>query len=424
MEFRESGSSWREVRTIVYNRIKRKRLYAGDILLTPLKRCLTTPELTFFGISHMIGSGIFVLMGTLLKELAGPAGAVSFIIGAISAAFAALCYAELSGRLPKTGSCYNYTHFAMGELAAFIIGWMLISDFIIDMAAGSKAFSAVFDSLLDNKIRNSTIEIFGIWNFPGLDQTPDFLALLLVLCAMLVNSFGAKFGLVFNMVCTVLQLIVLIVLIFFCFPYGNFANWSPSNGGFMPFGISGILAGASACAFAYSGFDAVSNAAEEARNPGKSIPLAMFIGIGLVAILYILSTVGISILVPRDQIDINAPFAYAFDTIGIKWIKYFAAIGTLISTAGTKLTGLYIIPRLIYALASDGLLFPIFARVSSITDVPIISLLVGGFIAAILAFTFDLSILAELMSLGVLIASLTVGFCLIIIRDLNLKVSF
>ena len=389
---------------------------------TPLNRCLSWPELTFFGMGQMIGAGIFVLSGTLIKEIAGPAGAISYLLAGSSAIFAALCYAELSTRLPKAGSCYTFTYFSLGELIGFLVGWTMLLDLIIGLASVSKAFSGALNSLVNNAIRNTTMGIFGKWDTPitVLDETPDIIALIMIIIDVIIINFGAKSSLVLNMGITVIEVLCLIFITIFCFVYGSFDNWA-STGGFMPYGVQGVFAGASIAVFAFCGFDGIANAAEETLNPRNALPLAICLALGITAVIYISATLGLSVLVPRTQLDLAAPFVKGFETVNQNWLKYIAAVGTLCATASTMIASSFIIPRMLYAMGSDNLIFPIFAKVWDRTKVPVFSLIIGASIAAVLAIFIKIDVLAEIVSLGSLIAYADAGICLILIRYKNLE---
>ena len=409
----------------VFRKITRRKSYSGNILETPLSRCLDTADLIFLGIAQMIGSGIFVLTGTLIKELAGPAASISYLFAGLSAVFAALCYAELATRLPKAGSCYTFTYFTIGEFAAFFIGWTLVSDLILSVAINAKGFSAAFDSIFGMAIKNTTISLLGKWdnNFSFLSETPDLFAILLIITSMAVTAIGAKSTLLFNISLTVIEIIILSILTFFCFFYGSFSYWSPQYGGFFPYGLEGVFAGASITVVAYVGFDGIANAAEETKSPSKSIPFAIMISLLITSILYVSATIGLSILIPASLIDINAPFIHGFKLIGQNWLSYAAIFATLLATGATKFVDMYVASRVIYSIASDNLIFPIFGKVWAVTQVPIYSLLFVGIISLVLAVFFKISSLAEMLSIGSLLSYAFAGICLILIRYKNLKLS-
>lgn len=296
---------------------------------TSLQRCLSTLDLTLLGVGGMVGSGLYVLTGTVAKQMAGPAVIVSFSVAAVASLLAALCYAEFGARVPRTGSAYLFTYVSMGELWAFLIGWNVLLEYLIGGAAVARAWSGYLDSMFSHRIRNFTEDHVGVWQVPFLAHYPDFLATGIILLASALISCGARISSWLNHVLSAISLVIILFIIIMGFVLAHPHNWSPEEGGFAPFGFSGILAGTATCFFAFVGFDVIAASCEEAQNPKRAVPIAIAISLGLVASAYILVSAVLTLMVPWHSLDPDSALADAFYRRGYSWAGFIVAAGSI-----------------------------------------------------------------------------------------------
>lgn len=389
-----------------------------EMIRTPLKRCLNIYHLTFHSIAVMSGAGIYVLTGTIIRKEAGAAACISYLLAGISASFAAMCYAEFATLIPRAGSVYVYTFLMLGELPAFLIGWTTVSDVIVVISSIAKAFSGTVDSLVGHAIYNWTLKNVGRLDTSHgvLSPTLDFVALALIIFMVAITAIGAKSSLTLNLILTVVQLSCLLIVSIGCYIYGSPDSWSSEHGGFAPFGFHGILQGTTVAVFAFGGFDVIANSSEETIDPKKTIPRAIMASFIIVCLFYFMASLGLALLVPREFIDFTSPFVSGFERINVYWLAYIAAAGTLLATGATKISSMYVVPRVLYSIASDGLIFKFFAIVERRTQVPLLSLFFGGSIAGLLALLINIQTLAEFTSLGYLLSYFTIGVDMMILR--------
>lgn len=390
-----------------------------DMYETPLKRCLNTFDLTLLGIGHMVGAGIYVLTGTVVKELAGPSAILSYLFAGFAAILAALCYAEFGAKVPKAGSAYSYIYVSIGELMGFIIGWNIILEHLLGAASVARAWSGGIDSVFNGAIRNGTIEHIGYLghNSSWISDYPDFIAFGISLIIFSIIATGAKFTMNFNSVFTLINIIVITFLICAGFYYADLGNWTDSNkGGFFPKGFGGTLTGAATCFFAYIGFEGIAVAGEEARKPEKSIPLGTVIALSIVTFLYIMVTISLTLMVPYYDVSTTAAFPMAFSTRGAHWIKIIVAVGTLFGITTSLLGSAFSVSRAVYSMAADGLIFSFLGYVQPRTQTPIIGIIVFGLLSSFMALLFEIETLVEFMSIGTLLAYTIVAAAVIIVR--------
>ncbi|CAG9561964.1 unnamed protein product [Danaus chrysippus] len=394
---------------------RRKPIY-GDVLDTPLNRCLTTFDITLLGVGHMVGAGIYVLTGTVARHMAGPATALSFLLAGITSTLAALCYAEFGTRIPRAGSAYAYTYVSIGEFWAFIIGWNIVLEYMIGAASVARAWSGYLDAILDGAISNATISVTGELHETLLSRYPDVLAFLICIVASLILAVGVKTSAYINNGLTILNLTVISLVIFLGFYYADIANWSEKNGGFMPYGFSGVLAGAATCFYAFVGFDSISASSEEAKDPSRSIPIATILSMVMVGLGYILVAIALTLMVPYSTINPEAALPAALGAVHADWAKYAVAVGAVCGMTTTLLGSLFSLPRCLYAMSADGLLFGFLSDVNNKSQIPISNLVIAGFSSAFIALLFDLEKLVEFMSIGTLLAYTIVSAAVIILR--------
>ena len=240
------------------------------LLETPLRRCLDTLDITLIGIGTTLGPSIYILSGEISRNVTGPAIIISFLIAAIASILSGLSYAEFAARVPKAGSAYVYSYSVLGEFFGFVVGWNLLLEYSIGAASVTRGFSTYLDSLTDGYIKNVTIGIVGSVDILGNDYL-DFLSFFWSLLSAVFLSFGVNFSAKLNSCCVVFNFIIIMMVIVM----GSFYA-KPSNiKDFAPYGVQGIISGASTCFFAYIGFDAVCTVAEEAKTPNKSLPIGV-----------------------------------------------------------------------------------------------------------------------------------------------------
>ncbi|XP_065173363.1 cationic amino acid transporter 4 [Atheta coriaria] len=400
----------------ICSKMNRTKQLPADVMETPLNRCLNTFDITLLGVGHMVGAGIYVLTGTVAKEIAGPGIIISFLLAGLASLLSALCYAEFGTRLPKAGSAYVYTYISVGEFWAFVIGWNILLEHMIGAASVARAWSGYVDFLFGGAISNTTLAITGEMHEQLLGKYPDVLAFVVCIVYASLLGIGVKGSAIVNSFLTVINLSVMGLIIVVGLYYANEENWTSQKGGFLPYGFSGVLAGAATCFYAFVGFDSIATSGEEAKNPSFSIPMATVLSMGIVTLGYILICTALTLLVPFNQINPNAALPEAFAGIGMHWVKYVVSIGALCGMTTTLFGSLFSLPRCMYAMASDGLLFGFLGDVNSKTQVPLTNLIISGFCSALIALLFDLEKLVEFMSIGTLLAYTIVSASVIILR--------
>ncbi|XP_021065098.1 cationic amino acid transporter 4 [Mus pahari] len=383
---------------------------------TSLRRCLSTLDLTLLGVGGMVGSGLYVLTGTVAKDMAGPAVLLSFLVAAVASLLAALCYAEFGARVPRTGSAYLFTYVSMGEIWAFLIGWNVLLEYLIGGAAVARAWSGYLDAIFNHNIRNFTESHLGVWQVPFLAHYPDFLAAGILLVASAFVSCGARVSSWLNHTFSAISLIVILFIIVLGFILARPHNWSAEEGGFAPFGFSGILAGTATCFYAFVGFDVIAASSEEAKNPRWAVPMAIAISLSLAAGAYILVSTVLTLMVPWHSLDPDSALADAFYRRGYSWAGFIVAVGSICAMNTVLLSNLFSLPRIVYAMAADGLFFQVFARVHPRTQVPVVGILVFGVLMALLALLLDLEALVQFLSIGTLLAYTFVATSIIVLR--------
>ncbi|KAM9393072.1 cationic amino acid transporter 4 [Pholidichthys leucotaenia] len=397
-------------------KLNRLKTLEDDMMATSLKRCLSTLDLTLMGVGGMVGSGLYVLTGTVAKDTAGPAVIISFLFAGIASLLAAFCYAEFGARIPKTGSAYMFTYVSVGEIWAFLIGWNVILENMIGGAAVARAWSGYLDSIFNHTIQNFTETHIMKWNVPFLAHYPDLLAAGILVVASVFISFGVQVSSYLNHFFSIVSMGVIAFILVFGFVLAEPANWSQEQGGFAPYGMSGILAGSATCFYAFVGFDVIASSSEEAKNPQKAIPIATAVSLVLAATAYILVSTVLTLMVPWHTLDPNSALSDAFFRRGYSWAGIVVAVGSICAMNTVLLCNLFSLPRIVYAMAEDGLFFSIFAKVSPITKVPVTAILVFGIFMAILALIFDLEALVQFLSIGTLLAYTFVAASVIVLR--------
>lgn len=399
------------------HKLRRTKEPGGDHMQTNLKRCLTTFDITLLGIGHMMGSGIYVLTPSVAKNIAGPALIVSYLIAGTASLLAALAYAEFGVRFPRAGSAYSYSYFSVGEFWAFFVGWNVVLENVIGISAVSRACSAYIDSLTHGTIKSYMVNATGELPGPYLSAHPDFLALGIIVVYVAFMSVGVQATSWLNNILCCVNIFVLFIIIGVGGYFADFSNWtSPETGGFAPFGVHGILAASAACFFAYVGFDAIAASGEEAVNPQRSLPIATFISMTVVTVLYVAVSAVLTLMVNYQDIVPDSGLPDALEVKGAIWAKIVVIIGALCGMSTVLIGTLYALTRIAYAMADDGLIMSMFGTVNKRTKIPLIAMYVFSALAAVLAVILDIETLVEMMSIGTLFAYLVVSGGIIIFR--------
>ncbi|NWX81736.1 S7A14 protein, partial [Nothoprocta pentlandii] len=411
------GAGWRAARGRVLRTKPVESMLEGAGEGAKLARVLTTLDLISLGVGSCVGTGMYVVSGLVAKEMAGPGVIVSFIIAAVASILSGVCYAEFGVRVPKTtGSAYTYSYVTVGEFVAFFIGWNLILEYLIGTAAGASALSSMFDSLANHTISHWMISSVGTLNGlgKGEESYPDLLALVIAVIVTIIVAMGVKNSVGLNNVLNVINLVVWIFIMIAGLFFVKGDNWS--EGQFLPFGWPGVLKGAATCFYAFIGFDIIATTGEEAKSPNTSIPYAITASLVTCLTAYVSVSVILTLMVPYDAIDTESPLMEMFVARGFYAAKFIVAIGSVAGLTVSLLGSLFPMPRVIYAMAGDGLLFRFLSHVSSYTETPVVACIVSGFLAALLSLLVSLRDLIEMMSIGTLLAYTLVSVCVLLLR--------
>jgi basic amino acid/polyamine antiporter, APA family len=394
-----------------------------------LNRALSATSLTLLGIGGIIGTGIFVLTGTAAANHAGPALALSFIIAGIGCTLAGLCYAEFAAMIPVSGSAYSYSYATLGEGIAWFIGWNLILEYLFAVATVSTGWSGYLLSLLEQ----IHIHLPDALTHAPLDQGPgsfsivttgaiiNLPAMLIVGAIAYVCYIGIKQSAVFNSVIVATKVTIVIIFILLGMNYINTANWHPfippNAGEFGKFGWSGVMAASGVIFFAYIGFDAISTAAQETRNPQRDMPIGILASLIICTVLYVIVALVLTGMVSYKELDVSAPVALALDKYEpLKKFGVLVKVGALAGMTSVMLVMTLAQARIFFAMARDGLLPPLFSRVHPKYKTPSTGTVVTGTLAAIIGGLFPVRILGELVSIGTLMAFVTVCIGVLVLR--------
>ncbi|MFH0968677.1 MAG: amino acid permease [Methanobacteriota archaeon] len=418
-----------------------------------LKRALSATNLTTLGIGAIIGAGIFVLTGQAAAQYAGPAIVISFIISGLACAFAGLCYAEFASMIPIAGSAYTYSYATLGEFLAWIIGWDLILEYLFAASTVSVGWSGYVISFLKDfgihiptvltaasgsilvdipgegwreitKQLTATLSSQGIVvdSLPHVTAIINLPAMFIVAAITLLLIIGIKESAGFNNVMVIIKVAIILLFIAVGFTFVQTGNWHPfipkNTGTWGEFGISGILRAAGVIFFAYIGFDAVSTAAQEAKNPQKDMPVGIMGSLGISTFLYILVAIVLTGIVSYTMLNVSDPVAVGVNAMGDKmfWMRPIVKIAAIAGLSSVILVMLMGQPRIFFTMAKDGLLPPVFSKVHPKYKTPYVSTLITGSVALILAGILPISILGELVSIGTLLAFTIVCISIIVLR--------
>jgi APA family basic amino acid/polyamine antiporter len=393
-----------------------------------LHRALGPVHLIMFGIGEIIGAGIFVIAGTAAAEHAGPAVLLSFVIAGIGCFFSGLCYAEFASMIPESGSSYTYAYATMGRFMAWFIGWNMVLEYLVSASTVAVGWSGYFISLLNNfgigfptAFANAPVAAMDLsdMHFTGAIVNLPAIALIVGLSVFLVV--GVKQSATFNGLMVLLKTGIVILVIIFGLPYVSQSNLTP----FMPpnagvwgkFGMSGTLAASGMIFFAYIGFEAVSVAAQEAKNPQRDLPIGILGSLFICTILYILMAIVLTGITDWRTLDVPNPVSFAIGKIAnLQWLVFPVNVAALAGLASVTFISLYGQSRVFYSMARDGFLWPVFSTIHPNFKTPHLGTITTGAVAAVLAAIFPLDILADLVSIGTLCAFVAVCVGIMMLR--------
>ena len=394
-----------------------------------LRRELGSLDLTFLGIGAIIGAGIFVITGQAAAQYAGPGIVVSFLVSATACIFAGLCYAEFAAMIPAAGSAYTYAYAALGQIFAMIIGWDLILEYLFAVSTVSAGWSGYAVSFLKD---------FGIVLPPLLSGPPlgfhvttgwyetgaliNAPAVFIVAILTLLVAAGIRESVVANRVIVIIKIAAILLFIGFGAWHVKSANWTPfipqNSGEFGIFGWSGVLRGAAVVFFAYIGFDAVSTAAQETKNPQKVMPIGILTSLGICTVLYILVALTLTGLIKYDQLNVPDPIAVGLNAAGpaLFWLRPVVKIGAIAGLSSVIIVMIMAQSRIFYAMSRDHLLPAFLGAIHPKSRTPFISTWITGAAAMLMAGFLPLGILGEMVSIGTLFAFTIVCISVLVLR--------
>jgi APA family basic amino acid/polyamine antiporter len=394
-----------------------------------LKRVLGPTQLVMLGVGAIIGTGIFVLTGQAAAANAGPAIVISMVVAGLASALAALCYSEFAASVPVAGSAYTYAYATLGEFVAWVIGWDLILEYALGAATVAVGWSGNLVTLLGQ---------FGVMFPPALSAAPGTViqvaggdpvtavfnlpAVLITILVTVLLVVGVSESASVNAVIVVIKVGVVLTVIasgaFFIDP----ANWHPfipaSTGSFGEYGWSGILRGAGVIFFAYIGFDAVSTAAQEAKNPKRDMPIGILLSLAICTVLYITVSLVLTGIVKYTELNVPDPIAVGINALGsgMAWLRPIVKIGAIAGLSSVILVMMLGQPRIFYSMSRDGLLPPMFSAVHPRFRTPWLATILTGVTAMLIAGLFPIGLLGELVSIGTLLAFVIVCAGVLVLR--------
>lgn len=376
-----------------------------------LKKTLGAFDLLLLGVGAIVGTGIFILPGTVAATHAGPGIVFSFIIAAIVCAFAGMCYSEFASSVPVTGSAYTYGYIVFGEIVAWLVGWALLLEYGLAVAAVATGWSSYLNSLLAGFHIVLPQAISGAFN-PAAGTYINVPAIFIIFATAFLLMLGIKESTRFNSWMVFLKVAVILLFIGVGVFYVKPTNWEP----FLPFGIIGVFSGAALVFFAYLGFDAVSSAAEEVKNPQRNMPIGIIGSLLICTVLYVAVSMVLTGIVPYHALNVSDPVSYVMQLVHQDWIAGIISLGAVVGMMTVILVMSYGGTRLLYALGRDGLLPKSMAELSPKFKTPVKNTWIFALLVAFCAGFVPLSKLAELVNMGTLVAFTIVSIGVVYLR--------
>jgi len=394
-----------------------------------LRRSLTATNLVALGIGAIVGTGIFVITGQAAAQYAGPALTISFVISALGCIFAGFCYAEFAAMIPVSGSVYSYSYATIGEFLAWFIGWDLVLEYLFACSTVAVGWSEYMQSLLHGwgidipqHLAHSTLghHAHAEWYLTGSIINFPAVCIVAIITSLLLS--GVRQSAWVNNIIVLIKVTVILMFIGFGLSYIDTSNWVPyipeNTGEFGQFGWSGIMRGAAVVFFAYLGFDALSTAAQETKNPQRDMPKGILISLAVCTLLYVAVTAVLTGIVKYDQLNVGAPIALAIDKAGqgLAWMSPFIKLGAIAGISSVILVMMMGQSRIYYAISSDGLIPKTFSKISKKRGVPQNAVIIAGIATGLVAGIFPLNVLVELVSIGTLMAFTIVCISVMVLR--------
>ncbi|XP_050439963.1 cationic amino acid transporter 2-like [Adelges cooleyi] len=411
--------------SIIQSLLRRKK--ESDLVAEPkLRRELNLFDLVSLGVGSTLGLGAYVLPGEVSKLLTGPAVILSFLFAAVASALSGLCYAEFASRVPKAGSAYAFSYVGVGELVAFLIGWDLILEYSIGCASIARALSGHLDKPFGYPMKRYLSTNFPI-RVSFLAPYPDVFSFFAILLLTVIVAWGIRESSMINKIFTVVNILTVIIVVISGLFLADIKNWkikkedipegvTGGEGGFLPFGWPSVFAGAATCFYGFVGFDVVATTGEESKKPRRDIPLSIVISLFIITFSYCSLATVLTLMWPYYDQDIDAPFIHIYEKLSWTVLQWVVTVGAVFALFTNMIGTLYPLPRVMYAMSCDGLMFKIFSLINSKTKTPVWGTIVSGFFAAIISSIFDLQQLMNMMSIGTLMAYTLVCFCVLILR--------
>lgn len=376
-----------------------------------LIKTLGAGDLIAMGIGVVIGTGIFILPGTVAALHSGPAISLSFVIAALVCSTSAMCYAELSSALPVAGSAYSFGNVLFGEVIGWILGWALILEYMLAVAAVSTGWAAYFNSFIGAFGLKLPKALSGSFN-PAQGTYVNIVAVLSVLIVAVLLIFGSRASVRLNNIMVIVKIAVIIMFVvvgaFFIKP----SNWHP----YMPFGFHGVLKGATVVFFAYLGYDVVAASAAEVKNPAKNLPRGIIGTLLITTLLYVIVSIVLTGMVKYTRLNVGNPVTFALQMVHQNWAASIIAVGALAGMATMMISTMYSSSRLVYSIGRDGLLPKALGKINPKTHVPTNSLIIISIIIAIFGGTVPLDEITNLVNIGTLVAFTFVSLGVLVLR--------
>lgn len=380
---------------------------------TGLEKTLTAFSLTTMGIGAIVGSGIFITPGLIAANYTGPGVMLSYLLAVVVCAMAALCYSEFSSTIPLAGSAYTYVYAIFGELIAWLLGWALISEYLFAVSSVAVSWSSYFQNLLQGfgiKLPAFLSAAAGTAGVKG--GGVDIVALVVTMLVAWLLSKGIRESARINNIMVIVKILVILLFIGIAIFYVKPANYKP----FLPFGAKGIVKGAAVAFYAYIGFDAVSTASEEVKNPKRNMPIGIISSLLVAAVLYVSLSAVLVGVVHYSKLNVADPVALALSLIHQNWAAGVISLGAIVGMTTVLIVMSYGGTRLLFAISRDGLLPAPLKKLNPKTKVPVINTWIFGIVASAFAAFIPIDKIAELVNIGTLSAFAMVSLGIVFLR--------